>query len=191
MRTVKLIVILLAVMTVCFSGNALAKDIEKGTVSVGAASNLGIFNYTSDTSGNSDNYTKYKFSGEIGYFVLNNFEIGTKLTYKAKHNGGDKKTSKSIAPYLGYHFSVNKNSNIYTLIGFGVGKYEDDYGDRDCSYSSSLLFGEVGYEYFLTDNVTVGPALYGEHKTLDYDEEQWDNKDLDEISGQIKLKIYF
>jgi hypothetical protein len=133
----KLLFILLAV----FAAGAASAQINKGSVLVGASSNM---NFTSISPDNGDNYSIFDLSLKGGYFFIDNFTVGLNLGYQKL----DDFTISTFGLFGRYYYQ----GKFFGGVGFSV----IDYENQDSQ--TSIPF-EIGYAAFITDNIAVEPSL--------------------------------
>lgn len=189
-------ILLTLCLLILFNTNALAGDIDQGTISVGASSDL-LFTHSDSSFGGKAN--ALIFSPEMGYFFLKNWEIGAQLRIGFyDYEDGDSQ-DYDFWPFIGYHWVLNEKSNLYARVGGGWGFYKNnnDYGYESDGKRASL-FGEVGYEFFLTENVAIDFSILGERywseNNYKYDDDWPDDEDSstrNNITSRLKFKLYF
>lgn len=192
------LMVLLLMSLFLLISDAMAKDIEEETISVGASSNM-IFNLTDDTSGPaSGNSRDLAVSTEIGYFLIQNLEIGAGMSFQFGKTHDYDYHSYSLLPYFGYHWSLNDRSNILTRIGGGYGFGKANHGgfyDRDLD--QSLLYALIGYEYFVNANVSLGLSIKGSQTRVEnkiiveggYEIKRVATSNM--LSTELKFNLYF
>jgi hypothetical protein len=158
-----------------------ARLIKQGSISVGGSSNLGISNYDND-----QNF--YNINGSIGYFIFNNFELGSFLwlyyddylhSYEDDTYYSDTK-QYGIGPFIAYHIPVNDPSNFYIRCGFGYEIHEIGHSEED----NININASGGWEYFFTPSVA---GIVGLH----YHHTNWENGDSNSYRTDVGLKIFF
>lgn len=138
----KVLLTVFAVLTV-FVASA---QIEKGTILVGASSNLGFSSTSID--GLDDKLSTFNLDVRGGYFIIDNLALGLTLGFdKTKFGDSDEKTT-SFGLFGRYYI----NGKIFA----GAGFQSITIGDADAETAIPL---EVGYAAFLTDNIAVEPSL--------------------------------
>lgn len=197
MRRIKVIVLALG-MLILVNPNVFAGDIEQGAISVGVSSNLNFTQSQSESEYN-DKKRDTTFSAEMGYFFAKNLEIGAGLGFNyGDRSGGGSSYSYALNPFVGYHWSLNEKSNIYARVGggFQIGKSSDDGWEADSKRSN--IFGEVGYEFFLLDNIALDLSCvakrYWTEISNEDDDSYWDEEDTNThniVTTQLKFKLYF
>lgn len=115
-------------------------QLEKNTIMAGGS--LTFNNHTPKGGGSSS--TTFSINPNFGYFVAENFVIGTGLNFNAYGSGN---SFVYVSPYLRYY--VKK---FYLQTKF-------DYGRFNSQNNSNLSF-DLGYALFLNDNVALEPAFY-------------------------------
>lgn len=173
---------------------ALGGEIEQGTIAIGASSNALFYfsDYSSDDYGNSSR--GLSVSMEAGYFFLKNLEIGTAISLSLSDATDYSGQSYFLKPYIGYHWTLTEKSNFYVQVGggYGCGSTDNDSG-IDSNTEATIIFAELGYEYFLNKNVSLGLGLTGEQtrRTLKYSDMEDITATSNDLSTQLKLKFYF
>ncbi|MBA4369614.1 MAG: hypothetical protein C0403_18475 [Desulfobacterium sp.] len=178
-----------------------ARLINKGSISIGGSSNLGISNESSDDD---NDRTFYNIDGSVGYFIFNNVELGSSLglyyndyrhNYVNDIHYSDTK-QYGIGPFIAYHIPVNDPSNFYIQCGFGFTKieyteYDDGIWDNDVDGKNISVSG--GWEYFFTSSVAGRIGLHYSHTDWDYTGEHVFNtgNTSTSYSTDVGLKIFF
>jgi len=137
-------IFLTVLVAMLFAGASYAQ-IAKGTVLVGASSNLG---FTSVKPDGGDSYSVFSIDGKVGYFFIDNLVFGANL--------GFTKVEESNSTNLGLFGRYYFNGKIF--VGAGFNSYNAD-GVNDSDYSYTGIPIEVGYAAFITDNIAVEPEL--------------------------------
>lgn len=208
------VLILTFCMLIPFHATAFAGDIEQGTVSVEAASNL-FFNYNEDDINNKG--TSLSFAAQTGYFLAKNFEIGMGLQIDLEDDGNADSQIQSVMCFIGYHYSLTKKSNLFARLGGGIGSgkarfddiiqygrgigdakiisfYNEDKIEADVETLSA--YGEIGYELLLTKNAAVDLSVTANRSWSDYildngSESTEIGMTRDNVRTQLKFKLYF
>lgn len=197
MKKYKIVLMTLSLLLL-FNLHALAGDIEQGTISVGASSNLSFFQL--DSENNDDTESTLSLSTEMGYFFAKNWEIGAGLNSHYKYVGDNEYLSIIFSPFIGYHWNLNETSNLYARVGAGIGTGQTSGDGWESDSDLTTLFGEVGYEFFLTKNIALdlsfkAERFWSEYSFEDDDEWYWDEEDtgstVNYITTQLKFKVYF
>jgi hypothetical protein len=125
---------------------AASAQISKGTILVGARSNLGFSSTSYD--GADDRFNQFDLSVAGGYFLIDNLVLGPSIGFSSI-KFGDFETSTTSFGLFGRYYVQGK---IFVGAGFQSVKAEDEP-------SSNLIPLEVGYAAFITDNIAIEPAL--------------------------------
>jgi outer membrane protein len=133
----KLLFILFAI---CIAGSASAQ-INKGSVLVGASSNL---NFSSVKFDGFERFSNFDLDVKVGYFVIDNLTVGLDLGYQKL----DDFTVSSFGLFSRYYYQ----GKIFGGVGFNFLKYEDQDSE------TSIPF-EIGYAAFITENIAIEPAF--------------------------------
>ena len=126
--------------TLLISSFQLSAQIEKNTIMAGGS--LTFNNHTPKVGGSST--TTFNLNPNFGYFVADNFALGTGLSFNAF---GSSNNIVYVSPYLRYYVK-----NFYLQTKFDYGRYN--------SQNNSNLSFDLGYALFLNDNVALEPAFY-------------------------------
>lgn len=126
--------------TLLISSFQLTAQIKKNTIMAGGS--LTFSNHTPKGGGSSS--TIFNINPNFGYFVADNFAVGTGLSFNAYGSGNN---IVYVSPYLRYF--VKK---FYLQTKFDYGRYY--------SQNNSNLSFDLGYALFLNDNVALEPAFY-------------------------------
>jgi len=140
--------------------------------------------------------TSYSFGGNMGYFIFNNFELGTSFMYFNYDHDDYTSKNYSIGPILIYHLPLNDSSNIVFNLSAGLSKSEiDDNTDFDFNRDTDgkYISGGVGFEYFLHSKVSIDLGLNFNHTKWDYsgNYDSYDDDTSNSISTATGFKIYF
>jgi len=127
--------------TLFFIGINAQAQIEKNTMMAGGSL---TFNRYTPKNSNGTSSTSFSLNPDFGYFVADNFAIGTGLSFNAYGSGNN---IVYVSPYLRYY--VKK---FYLQTKFDYGRFN--------SQSNSNLSFDLGYALFLNDNVALEPAFY-------------------------------
>jgi hypothetical protein len=177
------------------AGPVLAGDIEKGTVSLGASSNLGIA--TTDVDDERSN--SFSLSTAVGYFVFRNLELGVGLSYRYG-TGEDDYTHSSymVIPYLTYYITLSEQSSFYLSAGYGFGMSRSDHEDYSWKSETTVYFGDLGWQYYFTDNVALNFGVRADryHENDNGDSIYRcsncdDERDFTVVGSYLRLKLYF
>lgn len=133
--------LLFILFVMCIAGSASAQ-INKGSVLVGASSNL---NFSSVKFDGQDRFSLFDLGVKTGYFVVDNLAVGLDFGYQ-------KIDDLSITNFgiFGRYYYQGK---IFGGAGFNVLKYEDQ------DSQTSIPF-EIGYAAFITENIAIEPAFH-------------------------------
>jgi long-subunit fatty acid transport protein len=178
---------------VFWGSKAIAGDIEAGTFSVGASSNAAFYMADYDDG----HYNELSVDMEIGYFIFKNWEIGANLGLTFGEDNDSSFQSYSLLPYLGYHWALNDKSNIYGRIGGGYGLSYNDFDDGgNHEHKISSLFAEVGYQYFLSKNISLGLGVRGVQSEQESEPdgpygENSEDTTTETLSTRLKFNLYF
>jgi hypothetical protein len=132
---------LLIILFVIFIAGSASAQINKGTVLVGASSNLS-FNSVKPDGG--DSYSIFDLGLKGGYFVADNVTVGLNLGYQKL----DDFTFSTFGLFGRYYYQ----GKFFGGAGFNVIKYENQ------DSQTSIPF-EVGYAAFLNKNIAIEPSL--------------------------------
>ncbi len=177
---------------------AIAADIEKGTFSIGGSSGV-FFNQN-----NQESMTKWEdlaLTLEAGYFFHKNWAIGMNINMGFLNPFGKVRHDYCFKPYAGYNWSLNDTSSIYTRLGVGKGFGDNGWSSSASDYNrrTTLIFGEIGYEYLFTEHIAIDLGLLGERRWIEMEwdhqsDDWWDETEYETtniITTQLKLKLYF
>jgi hypothetical protein len=132
----------------CLTAMGVTAQIEKGTVLVGASSNLG---FTSVKPDGGDSESAFSLDIKAGYFFVDNFTAGLNLSLATT----DGFSQTGIGVFGRYYI----NGKIFLGAGYNAiaQKYESTPDDIKVNYGMIPL--EAGYAAFLTPNIAVEPSL--------------------------------
>jgi hypothetical protein len=147
---------LLTLIVVFVSFFAAHAQVPKGTVLVGASSNLA---FASESPDGGDSYSRFNLDAKVGYFFIENLAGGLRLDFGKI----DDYSTTTIGLFGRYYI----NGNIIT--GLSIGSYTTDPGGSFEKSSSTVIGLEGGYAAFITDNIAVEPTLNLDLLSGDYD----------------------
>lgn len=167
---------------------------DKGRFLIGAGSKLEFNNIETDFGGSENiSSSELTFAPRIGYFVIDNLNIGIMLpiTYQSQEYDEEDRSvlSLAIAPYVQYYFlEDNFKPFIYGSLGVGTSSIESStfYGNNGADANMFLYELGAGCSYFINRYVAIEAALGYHNETYDYDE----NVDETTMSG-IRFEIGF
>jgi long-subunit fatty acid transport protein len=172
----KLTVILF--MLVC--GFGAQAQTSQGSVSLGGGINFG--SSKSEQPGNDSKVTSVSFSPQVGYFVVDNFELGLALNVSSQSvkpsTGTDYKYNYfGVGPFARYYvFTSNEQFAFFgdARFGFNASKYKPETGS-DTKGSSIAFSVSPGFVFFPTKHWGIELSL-----TLLNITSQDPNKDADD-----------
>ena len=144
----KLIVIILVAGSVLVS----VAQIPKGTILVGASSNLGFSNYKPDGG---TSYTNLNLDVKGGYFVIENLAVGLDLGVSRLDQTNFTSTDANFGVF-GKYYIIGK---IPVGLGFGVVNSKTDSGPTTTKSNSSRINLNAGYAIFLGQSIALEPAV--------------------------------
>ncbi len=132
--------------------SAEARTLTEGTVSINGSSSTSFQSRDFDHGDTSE----FRVSVSGGYFLIDNLEAGTGVSYDKFNSSSTHTASWSLTPFAQYHFPVADKADIYGGAGFILTHYDRTFsaGDADHQNSYGVSF-TVGGEYFLTQNVAL------------------------------------
>lgn len=159
MKTFKLFIITTILYTISASS-----QITKGNWMVGGSGNF--TNYKSTFESNNTEFTQtgtgINISPNLGYFVVDNFAVGTAVGFNFSNPSGANNNSHSygISPFVRYYFRKSEkiiNPFFQTSYGFGNGKNESGESNKSRGYTikggSAIFFNSsVALELSLNYN---------------------------------------
>jgi len=116
-------------------------QIERGTILVGASSNIGYNNLSPD---NSSGYTILNVDLKAGYFVISNLTAGLNLGYSKI----DDASITSIGAFARYYIAGK------FFAGAGFTSITPDGGD-----STTEIPIELGFAAFVSGNIAIEPSV--------------------------------
>jgi hypothetical protein len=123
-------------------------QIGKGTVLVGASSNLGYTSTSYELDGNDDNLNHFTLNLKAGYFVIDNLAFGLNLGYD-NVSQGDYDYSVTRFGLFGRYYV---NGKFFMGLGYSSSKAEDAEANKSVPI-------EAGYAAFINDNIAIEPSL--------------------------------
>jgi hypothetical protein len=133
---------LLIILFVIFIAGSASAQINKGTVLVGASSNL---NFSSVKFDGQDRFGIFELSVKGGYFVIENLAVGLDLGYQKI----DDFSSTNFGIFGRYYY----RGKFFGGTGLSFFKFEDQ------DSQSSIPF-EIGYAAFINKNIAIEPAFH-------------------------------
>jgi hypothetical protein len=178
----KLLLSLVAVSALAFSTQA---QTEKGKIMVGG--NLEFNSITSDADGAKAN-TSFAVVPSAGYFVSDNFAIGTGVGYEySKVIDNAEKQAFVVSPFGRYYANLSESFKFFGQLAvplkFGTTKDVDASGDVGEKIGNSTSIGVAlspGFAFFPTPKVGIELSLNG----LAYENFRQDDADGTNIKGQ-------
>jgi len=163
-----------------------AKELKKGTKSIGGSTSYLLFGNTEYDDG--DATERFRLGMDFGSLIENNFELGAGFEYGYNEYDYGTSTTKrefyTIAPYATKHVPVSTLSNITFTGKVSFSKTKHENGDS-VTYKTWLF--SVGWEHFMSNRVAFNFSLNHE--------ESFD--DDSQVVGQestytnIAMKVYF
>jgi len=135
---------------------------EKGGWLVGASSNLG-FNSVDYGAGS---VSVFNLDAKAGNFLMDNLAVGLNIGY----NSFDGNSSSSLGIFARYYI----NGGIF--VGAGYNSLSDSRGGE--------LPLELGYAYFMKDNIALEPSL-------NYEKGMGNNDGYSSIGLNVGFSLYF
>jgi hypothetical protein len=142
----------------------LSAQTEKGTILLGADSNFGFVSLSlSDIEGEDEfdipdmtsNVTEFTFNG--GCFVIDDLALGLVINYtnsKLEMEGADDSESSLLTYGLLARYYVGE-SGLWGEGSYLIGTQDDGADDIDISGIGI----DVGYAWYLSDNISINPSL--------------------------------
>ena len=177
--------------------NTLTSQTEEGNwLAEGNLGNINLSNnknestYGTNTSKSENQGYYISLYPRIGYFISDNFVLGTTLNfsyqsnkYKSYSDNGVKSRDEiynrsgiGLSPFLRYYFTENSKNRLYGQLGGGINNYKstsnttlfnylgDINGTEKMSGKEKVISGEVliGFNHFFTENVAFNSSIgYG------------------------------
>jgi|TARA_B110000902_G_scaffold145585_1_gene167889 hypothetical protein len=142
----------------------LSAQTEEGTILLGADSNFGFVNLSlsdiegedkSDLPDMTSSVTEFSING--GYFIIDNLAIGLGINYtssKVELEGADDSESSLLTYGLLVRYYVGE-SGLWGEGSYLIGTQDDGADDIDISGIGI----DVGYAWYLSDNISINPSL--------------------------------
>ncbi len=176
------------VMLCCvfFNNIVYAKNLKRGTKSIGGSSSYLLFGNTEYDDG--DTTERFKIGMTFGSLVRTNFEMGAGFEYGYNEyeyaTSTTKKEFYTLAPYVTKHVPITSLSNLTFTgqVSFSKTKHENG---NSVTYKTWLV--SVGWEHFVSGSAAFNFSLNHEESF----------NDDSEVVGQestytnIALKLYF
>ena len=175
---------------ILLKGIVIADNIDKGTRTLGGASNI-YFSTSDYDDDNVDSTSTLNLSMSGGYFVAKNFELELGIGFMRQETDNLDVNSYSLSPMITYHFPSNERINFIAGIGVRWEKNENDYNSHSLDIDSFGFGMKVGFELFLNANAAITlEASYWDIE-WNYDHDQTDLKERRLTFPQIGIKLYF
>ena len=187
----KLLLSLVAVSAFAFSSQA---QTEKGKIMVGG--NVAFDTKKSDAAGAKSN-TNFQIVPSVGYFVADNFAVGTGVGYSySKTSGiagpnntvisGNKNSSFVVSPFGRYYANLSESFKFFGQLSvpmaFGKDKAVDADGNVGAKTASTTEIGVAlspGFAFYPTKKIGIEFALNG----LNYNNLRKEDGNGDKIKG--------
>lgn len=164
---------------------------KKGVVEVGGSISFTSSTNVHDGETADDSRSTFSFMPRIGYFIIDNLELGLLPMFRSTSFGDDSQSDLGIYFYPQYHF--NLKSNVYPFIGAMVGYNSTTFDDgTDETTYSGISYGGIG-----GIKVQVGKAaLFNvgiNYFMFTYNPEDWegDRNGSNEFGIEAGVAIYF
>lgn len=128
-------------------------------------------------------------NGSVGYFIMDNLEIGAVLTTLYIENGadnGDDLTAFGLGPFVEYNFDLEMA--VVPYVGASLTYQYLDAGTLDDD--AFQVRGDIGIKYFMTENWALDGAIYLAWASEDIFPNDGEFKDTD-IGLVIGIRTYF
>jgi hypothetical protein len=132
----------------CLTAIGASAQIEKGTVLVGASSNLGFNSFKPDGG---DSQSTFSLDVSAGYFFVDNFTAGLNLSLTTS----DGYSATGIGVFGRYYI----NGKIFLGAGYNAMSQKIESTPEDIKSNYGVIPLEAGYAAFLTPNIAVEPSL--------------------------------
>ncbi|PYF68968.1 outer membrane beta-barrel protein [Pedobacter nutrimenti] len=159
----KLLLSIVAVAALAFSTQA---QTEKGKIMLGG--NVG-FNSTK-VSGAAKSDVSFSVVPSIGYFVSNNFAIGTGVGYTYDKAVSDKKLTQAfqVAPFGRYYVALSEQFKFFGQLAvpmeFGTAKLVDANGNTGAKLGTTTNIGVTvapGFAFYPTKHIGIEVSVNG------------------------------
>ncbi len=151
----KKMLLMAAMVTVLATSGLAVNNLWQGTSEIGGG---GLLDFTSI------NGRVLSLSGQYGYFVIDLLEVAGRVRIL----DNDNETLWSFGPRAEYNFETETDVIPYVGVSleFGHAKYQniDDAEEKNCA----IFGGQLGIKFFVTDNLSIVPAIEGEVATTDF-----------------------
>jgi len=187
----KFIIAHIVVLTLFMSFEANAFTLKKGTVSFSGSSSFSFGNADTDKT---SSYNYFNLGVSSGYFVADNFEIGLGLSGSYSNGKDEIYKGISIAPFITYHFNLNKESNIFTTLMYGISKRYEDMSLSSTETDGRLFSAAVGWEYFFNPSISTTIGIRYVRENIDLEEQNYNysfSYTTTRYATDIGFKIYF
>ena len=174
------------------AGLANAKTLDSGTFYL--EPKVGYYGNSNKNIG-----SMFSFGGELGFFPIDGLSIGAEFlgyaVYQKKIAASWANTYETVGAFspigiIRYHFVNEQNYSIFAGVGLG-GFFSDKKVPRN-GYTSNLTeVAEVGFNYFLTDMVSVQLAGRWQHIGEFGSNNGGDPKGSDNWGGNLAVKFVF
>jgi len=187
---------------VLFSINALAKDIQKGTIEIAGNISMGasINEVKYDSTGNKIKTNSVSMSPSFLYYILPNIAIGTGLNFyysKSEEEGYENKyISFGLLPKIKYNYSINKDLNFHMdaklLMMRANFKFSDEISDETSLWKNMTGWGVgAGFDYFIKKDIALSSKLNYTNLNNSHYSTNNGNGDQTDISFFVGVVILF
>lgn len=159
----KLLLSMVAVAAFAFTTQA---QTEKGNVMLGG--NVGFS--TSKTDGAAKSDVNFSIVPSVGYFVSDNFAIGTGVGYTSSKQVSNKTLNEAfeVAPFGRYYVNLSDQFKFFGQLSvpmaFGNNKLVDNDGETGDKYASTTNIGVTvapGFAFFPTKRIGIEVSMNG------------------------------
>ena len=176
------------------AGLANAKTLDAGTFYL--EPKVGIYGNSNKRIG-----SMFSFGGELGFFPINGLSIGAEFLGYAvtqkKNAFGSSNSWETVGAFspigiIRYHFINEQNYSIFAGVGLG-GFFSGTKIPRGNGETSNLTeMAEVGFNYFLTDMISLQLAGRWQHiGDWDYNKNSRLQTGSDNWGGNLAVKFVF
>ena len=175
------------------AGLAQAKTLDSGTIYL--EPKVGFYGNSNKNIG-----SMFSFGGEVGFFPIEGLSIGAEfLGYAVNQKkipaswASTYETVGAFSPIgiIRYHFINEQNYSVFAGVGLG-GFFSGTKVPRNGNTSNLTEMAEVGFNYFLTDMISIQLAGRWQHiGDWDYDKNSRIQKGSDNWGGNLALKFVF
>ena len=186
-------------MVCLIMGTSAFSQLEQGTILLDGSSNLGFLNETFSEDSFESSISQTIVVANGGFFITDGLVVGLEANYtslvQTQGDGIDDLeisiTTTTVSPIVRYYV---KDIGVWGQAGYGYGNSSTSMsltGENPIPPSEStisVLSLQLGYAYFLAENVSINPSLGYVQRTTEIEDE---SQTLSGMNLRIGFAIHF